>query len=194
MNSCPCRLTVLAWSLYWCAGGGLVAACSREDSAQTPNQPATLPLPQNQPPRTAPYMKRLTDSKMYQYVRREMLKDFDPQSQLDLATVRSSRAGLYRVSIKRRPEPVALDEPQSWVLHVETPDGKPLTGAVLSFSGGMPQHGHGFPTRPRVTADLGGGDYRVEGVQFSMPGWWQFDVYVSKARREDTVSFDLIIE
>jgi hypothetical protein len=35
-----------------------------------------------------------------------------------------------------------------------------------------------MPTRPQVTEELGGGDYRVEGMQFQMGGWWTmiFDI------------------
>ena len=36
----------------------------------------------------------------------------------------------------------------------------------------MPEHGHGFPTVPEVTEYLGDGKYLVEGLKFSMPGWW----------------------
>ena len=36
----------------------------------------------------------------------------------------------------------------------------------------MPQHGHGLPTRPRVTRSLGEGIYEIEGVRFNMGGWW----------------------
>lgn len=36
----------------------------------------------------------------------------------------------------------------------------------------MSQHGHGLPTRPQVTQNLGNGDYLVEGTKFQMGGWW----------------------
>ena len=44
--------------------------------------------------------------------------------------------------------------------------------AAITVDGGMPQHGHGFPTRPRVTRDLDDGTYLLEGMKFSMTGWW----------------------
>ena len=40
------------------------------------------------------------------------------------------------------------------------------------MSGGMPQHAHGFETEPRVTRDLGDGEFLIEGVRFHMSGAW----------------------
>ena len=34
----------------------------------------------------------------------------------------------------------------------------------------MPEHNHGFPTAPRVTENLGEGDYLLEGMRFNMGG------------------------
>lgn len=36
-------------------------------------------------------------------------------------------------------------------LAVRDREGKPLRNAAITVDGGMPQHGHGLPTRPRVT-------------------------------------------
>lgn len=66
----------------------------------------------------------------------------------------------------------------SWVLHVETADGIPVEKAHIVVTGGMPEHDHGLPTRPRVTEELGGGDYRLEGMRFHMRGYWEIEVKV----------------
>lgn len=55
----------------------------------------------------------------------------------------------------------------------------------------MPRHGHGLPTSPQVTADLGGGRYRVEGVKFHMFGWWEFKFAITAAAGQDSVTFNL---
>ncbi len=70
-------------------------------------------------------------------------------------------------------------------------DGHPIDGATLTIDGGMPQHGHGLPTRPRVTRSLGSGAYEIEGVRFSMGGWWEFKVAISAGAGADTVTFNL---
>lgn len=67
----------------------------------------------------------------------------------------------------------------SWILHVETAEGEPVENATIDVIGGMPEHDHGLPTRPRVTEELGGGDYRLDGVRFHMRGYWEIEVTVT---------------
>jgi hypothetical protein len=78
-----------------------------------------------------------------------------------------------------------------WVLHIETSDGQPVTGAAVTIDGDMPAHGHGMPTQPQVTGNLGGGDYRVEGMSFQMGGYWIVDVTVTAAGQTDLIRFGL---
>ena len=59
---------------------------------------------------------------------------------------------------------------------------------MISIDGGMPQHGHGFPTQPRVTRELGDGRYLLEGMKFSMPGWWEIKLKVDAASGTDEVT------
>ena len=53
-----------------------------------------------------------------------------------------------------------------------TKDGLAVTGADIEIDGGMPQHGHGFPTKPRVTRELEPERYEISGLKFNMGGWW----------------------
>ena len=78
-----------------------------------------------------------------------------------------------------------------WILHIETADGAPVEGATVTVGGDMPAHGHGMPTQPEVTADLGGGDYRVEGMAFQMGGYWIIDATVTAGGETDLVRFGL---
>ena len=48
---------------------------------------------------------------------------------------------------------------------VRDAEGRAIDEAQISVDGGMPQHGHGLPTRPRVTRNLGDGIYEIEGVR-----------------------------
>ena len=48
-----------------------------------------------------------------------------------------------------------------------------MEGAAITLEGGMPEHDHGLPTSPRMTAELGSGDYRIEGIRFHMSGVWE---------------------
>ena len=69
--------------------------------------------------------------------------------------------------------------------------GRAVEGAMLTIDGGMPEHGHGLPTRPRMTRTIGNGTYEVEGVRFNMGGWWEFKVTIASERGNDTVTFNL---
>ena len=69
--------------------------------------------------------------------------------------------------------------------------GRAVEGATLAIDGGMPEHGHGLPTRPRMTRAIGAGTYEVEGVRFNMGGWWEFKVTITSERGHDTVTFNL---
>lgn len=112
-------------------------------------------------------------------------------SDLDLARSKSSDGKLYVVAIAPEKEPVVQGELHSWVLTLAAPDGKPVDGAQITVDGGMPQHGHGLPTGPQMTAALGQGRYRIEGVKFNMGGWWELKFAISAPPGDDSVTFNV---
>ncbi len=71
--------------------------------------------------------------------------------------------------------------------------GAAVDGATITVDGGMPEHGHGLPTRPRVTTNLGSGVYVIEGVRFNMGGWWEFKLAIAGQAGTDTVTFNLAL-
>ncbi|MEJ2695837.1 MAG: FixH family protein [Candidatus Sulfobium sp.] len=115
-------------------------------------------------------------------------------SNLDLSRTRFSAHKIFKVSFTSRLDPVVINRLHSWELKVETPDGMPVNGAVINIGGGMPQHGHGLPTEPAVTQELGNGRYLVGGMKFSMPGWWVVSFHIQTKDKEDTVTFNLLLE
>ena len=102
-----------------------------------------------------------------------------------------SENGLFRGSWQSRPEAPAINVVHEWVLHIETAGGEPVSGALVTLDGDMPAHGHGMPTTPEVTEDLGNGDYLVEGMSFQMGGYWVIDVTVSAGGQTDLIRFGL---
>jgi len=109
----------------------------------------------------------------------------------DFSTTRRSEKGAYKATIVSLAEPIPLNQVHSWRLHLEDASGRPLEDAQIQVDGGMPQHGHGLPTEPRVTRNLGGGDYLVEGLKFQMPGWWVVRFGISSGGTTDEVTFNL---
>lgn len=86
-------------------------------------------------------------------------------------------AGL-RVTYTTPEGPPVINQIHTWILHVETAQGEPVNNARIEVVGGMPEHDHGLPTRPKVTEALGGGDYRLEGMRFHMQGRWEISVTI----------------
>lgn len=104
-----------------------------------------------------------------------------------------TRSGYYRISFDSTLKPIVINKIHDWVFHIRNPDGDPVTGATISVSGGMPLHNHGLPTDPRMTKEIGNGDYLVEGVRFHMNGYWELLVTVEVDGKRDTVIVPLDI-
>jgi YtkA-like len=103
---------------------------------------------------------------------------------------RSSAEGRY-VATLETPKPLRPRQMQTVRVTVRDTEGLAIDEAQISIDGGMPQHGHGLPTRPRVTRNLGDGIYEIEGVRFNMGGWWEFKLAIAGPRGADTVTFNL---
>jgi hypothetical protein len=101
--------------------------------------------------------------------------------------------GLYRISFTSALDPIAINELHSWTVRVETADGQPVDDAQITVDGGMPGHGHGLPTQPQVTQNLGNGDYLLEGVRFQMPGAWVMRFDVAADGQSDGATFELAL-
>ncbi|MDQ2696713.1 MAG: FixH family protein [Pseudomonadota bacterium] len=112
---------------------------------------------------------------------------------LNIARTRASKNQLFTVTIDSGAEPIALNRIATWTVRVQDAQGRAVENARIGVEGGMPEHNHGLPTAPRVTADLGGGDYRLEGVKFQMPGWWVVKLHITAYGASDTVTFNLML-
>lgn len=88
----------------------------------------------------------------------------------------TSQDARYRIAVRPRDAATPRGELHEWIVRVERTDGEPARLHHVQFDGGMPAHGHGFVTTPRVTRDLGGGEFLVEGVKFHMAGDWELRV------------------
>ncbi len=112
----------------------------------------------------------------------------------DFSLTRSTDHAQFRVSVESNVLPIPMGRIHSWRVHLTDPDGAPVRQAVMNVSGGMPQHGHGLPTQPRVVEADTPGDYLINGVRFSMTGWWVLNLAIrTPDGRADTVTFNLTL-
>ena len=81
--------------------------------------------------------------------------------------------------------PLRINEMHSWQIKVLDSKSEPVTNASISVEGGMPDHDHGLPTRPRVTSEITPGTYLLQGVRFHMPGKWEFKFVITAGIRQE---------
>ena len=117
-----------------------------------------------------------------------------PPTDLDLSLDKRSAAGAYRVALVPPAQPPALNQMHAWTVKLASADGRPVPQARFRVDGGMPQHGHGLPTQPRVTRELEAGTYLLEGMKFSMTGWWELKLAIDAADGTDQVTFNTVID
>ena len=121
------------------------------------------------------------------------MKAPDP-SQIDTSIEKTSMNGQFTVSYKSDAHPMPVNRLLSWNLNVRTADGKSVKNAQIKILGDMPEHGHGFPTEPEVSGTMEDGQYLVEGLKFSMPGWWVVTFHITAGDMMDHVSFNLLVQ
>jgi hypothetical protein len=116
-----------------------------------------------------------------------------PPADLDLALTHATVEKKFVVTLKPPATPAAINQIHSWRIKVATPSGAPVTHARITVDGGMPQHGHGLPTRPQATQELEEGTYLLEGLKFSMTGWWEIKLAIQSAEGNDKVTFNTVV-
>jgi hypothetical protein len=67
----------------------------------------------------------------------------------------ASATQLYRATFTPA-ESIRVGRLHSWKLEVVSASGAAIDNAKITVDGGMPQHGHGLPTKPIVTAQADG--------------------------------------
>lgn len=117
-----------------------------------------------------------------------------PPKDLDLSLEKPTAAGTYRVALVPPAQQPAINQMHSWKVKLAAPDGSPVHGATFAVDGGMPQHGHGLPTQPRVTREVADGTYQLDGMKFSMTGWWEVKLAIDGPKGADKVTFNTVVE
>ncbi|WP_240158699.1 MULTISPECIES: FixH family protein [Burkholderiaceae] len=112
---------------------------------------------------------------------------------LNLALTQQTNAGKYVIALEPPERNVRLNQIQTWSMTLRAPSGQLVQGAVIDVGGGMPQHGHGLPTQPQVVQQGDAGHYLLEGMKFSMPGWWVINLKVRSPMGTDAVTFNVVL-
>ena len=60
---------------------------------------------------------------------------------------------------------------------------------TIAMDGGMPAHGHGLPTAPKVVATDKVGEYRIEGLKYSMTGEWLLGFILQSKSMNDKIVY-----
>ena len=81
--------------------------------------------------------------------------------------------------------PIRINEMHSWHIKVLDSKSEPVSNASISVEGGMPDHDHGLPTRPRITSEIAPGTYLLQGVRFHMPGKWKCKFVITAGTRQE---------
>ncbi|WP_328184818.1 FixH family protein [Marinobacter sp. OP 3.4] len=105
-----------------------------------------------------------------------------------------SREGHFRISVSPVEGEVPLRDHHDWVLDVWDTNNNPVKLDGLSITGGMPGHGHGLPSQPRVSEYLGEGRYRLTGFLFNMHGDWILRFHLVRQGVQDVADLELTLD
>lgn len=109
---------------------------------------------------------------------------------------RATNAGGYYVVIAPTPYPPPLNRVFELEVRVfrDAAMTTPAAGESLSViaDADMPAHGHGMNLVPR-TRRIGNGIFRVTGMLFHMPGYWEISIDVVKDATRERAIFEVEI-
>jgi YtkA-like len=114
-------------------------------------------------------------------------------SNLDTSLTQPTAEKKFVVTLLPPTAPAALNQMHAWQVKLTYPSGEPVSQARFKVDGGMPQHGHGLPSQPQVTKELAAGTYLLEGMKFSMTGWWEIKLAIETPTATDKVTFNTVL-
>jgi len=107
---------------------------------------------------------------------------------------KSTENGAFVVTLDAQSSRIPLREFLEWRVDVRDPDGVPVYPARFAIGGGMPGHGHGLPSQPRVSKHLADGQYLISGIKFNMAGDWLLMLDIESESQVDRVGFEIQID
>jgi hypothetical protein len=123
----------------------------------------------------------------------QQMMNAPPPKDLDISNMKMSAHKHFNVMYESLSGRLPLNKIHSWKLTVKSDKGNTVNVAKITVVGDMPEHGHGMPTNPEISKDAPAGVYRVDGMKFSMPGWWVITFNIKVGEMQDSVSFNVQI-
>lgn len=102
-----------------------------------------------------------------------------------------SQSGSLKVLIQPQAEQYQIGQYHNWLIKIKDLSGNILEDVNITVDGGMLGHGHGLPSQPIVTKNLGDGNYLIEGMLFNMSGEWTLNFYIQTPSFKDRARFDI---
>ena len=103
-----------------------------------------------------------------------------------------SHNGVYRASLVPSSDSAERFGSGLWTVEVRTASGAAVEDATLALESWTPDDDRVPATRPRVTAHLGAGRYRVDGLRFEQRGWWNVRLQITAPGGTDSLAFNLV--
>lgn len=99
----------------------------------------------------------------------------------------ASESGHYQAELACATAPV-VGAFQDCSLRLQSQQAIPAK-LLIAVDGGMPAHGHGLPTEPQAVPTSTTGEYRIDGLKYSMPGEWVLGFLLHADAVQDKVVF-----
>lgn len=107
-------------------------------------------------------------------------------------SMRPSHNGIYRAAVVVGAESPTAGAKQSWTVEIERADGTPVLDAAIAADAWMPASAERRAGGARAGVNLGGGRYRIDGLDFREPGWWNVPLRITSAAGIDSLAFNVV--
>jgi hypothetical protein len=104
---------------------------------------------------------------------------------------RFSHNGTYAAEVVAT-TPLVTEAPQTWTIHVTRRNHRRVANASIGVDAWMPEGGEHSVPRPAARY-VGGGDYRIDNLFFSHPGWWNVALVIDGNAGVDSVAFNVVL-
>ena len=114
-----------------------------------------------------------------------------PQGTVASLDRRLSHNSRYRAEVESGAS-VALGTPAAWTIQLSRRNLRRVAHARVIGRTWMPETGE-QSAEPTAARYVGGGRYRLEGITFTRPGWWNVALIIDGPNGVDSVAFNVVL-